>query len=78
MSADPLAIDFAGTGARVVCFPDAVPHAMSVSEFPILLSHYMRRIRASTAGMASEIGMSREAVNNWRHGDSLPCRKHRD
>ena len=78
MSADPLAIDFAGTGARVVCFPDAVPHAMSVSEFPILLSHYMRRIRASAAGMASEIGMSREAVNNWRHGDSLPSRKHRD
>ncbi len=51
---------------------------MPVSGFPTLLTHYMRRIRASAAGIASEIGMSREAVNNWRNGDSLPSRKHRD
>lgn len=51
---------------------------MSVSEFPALLSQYMRRIRASAAGVASEVGMSREAINNWRNGDSLPGRKHRD
>ena len=38
----------------------------------------MRRIRASANGVASEIGMSREAVNNWRHGYSSPSRKHRD
>src|SRR5690606_1763601 len=36
------------------------------------------RIRASAAGVASEIGLSREAVNNWRNGDALPGRKHRD
>ncbi len=57
--------------------PALVP-AMAISEFPQLLSRYMRRIRASAAGVASEIGMSREAVNNWRNGDSLPNRKHRD
>ena len=51
---------------------------MSVSEFPDLLARYMRRIRASAAGVASEIGMSRESVNNWRNGDALPNRKHRD
>ncbi len=51
---------------------------MPVSQFPTLLGHYMRRIRASAAGVASEIGMSREAVNNWRNGDSLPSRRHRD
>ncbi|RNF85379.1 hypothetical protein [Montanilutibacter psychrotolerans] len=51
---------------------------MPVSEFPAVLSQHMRRIRASAAGVASEIGMSREAINNWRNGDSLPSRKHRD
>jgi transcriptional regulator with XRE-family HTH domain len=51
---------------------------MPVSEFATLLSRHMRRIRASAGGVASEIGMSREAVNNWRNGDSLPSRKHRD
>ncbi len=54
------------------------PAAMSDSEFPQLLARYMRRIRASAAGVASEIGMSREAVNNWRNGSSLPSPKHRD
>lgn len=51
---------------------------MPPSEFPQLLAHYMRRIRASAAGVAAEIGLSREAVNNWRNGDALPGRKHRD
>lgn len=56
----------------------AAPASMPVSDFPALLARYMRRIRASAAGVASEIGMSREAVNNWRNGDALPNRKHRD
>ncbi len=51
---------------------------MTVSDFSSLLNRHMRRIRASAAGVASEIGMSREAVNNWRNGDSMPSRKHRD
>lgn len=51
---------------------------MPPSDFPQLLSQYMRRIRASAAGVAAEIGLSREAVNNWRNGDALPGRKHRD
>ena len=51
---------------------------MPPSEFPQLLAQYMRRIRASAAGVAAEIGLSREAVNNWRNGDALPGRKHRD
>ena len=46
--------------------------------FSTLLAQFMRRIRASAAGVASEIGLSREAVNNWRNGDALPGRKHRD
>ncbi|HJU38635.1 MAG TPA: hypothetical protein VJ724_03620, partial [Tahibacter sp.] len=50
---------------------------MNADEFADLLSGYMRRIRASAAGVATEIGMSREAVNNWRQGLSLPNRKHR-
>ncbi|MDC8012320.1 hypothetical protein [Tahibacter soli] len=50
---------------------------MHNDEFADLLSGYMRRIRASAAGVATEIGMSREAVNNWRQGLSLPNRKHR-
>ncbi|MFZ6756164.1 hypothetical protein ACO0K9_03015 [Undibacterium sp. Ji50W] len=33
--------------------------------FSILLSQYMRRIRASASGVATEIGLSRESVNNW-------------
>jgi hypothetical protein len=50
---------------------------MNADEFADLLSGYMRRIRASASGVATEIGMSREAVNNWRQGLSLPNRKHR-
>ncbi len=51
---------------------------LPVSEdFAGLLTTFMRRIRASASGVATEIGMSREAVNNWRHGLSLPNRKHR-
>lgn len=59
-------------------FDNPCADTMAVSEFPAMLAHYMRRIRASAAGVASEIGMSREAVNNWRNGDSLPSRKHRE
>lgn len=64
--------------ARVIDPAPAVWPAMPISEFPQLLSSHMRRIRASAAGIASEIGMSREAINNWRNGDALPSRKHRD
>lgn len=71
-------IDIAVVHARVQLHPHNVPDAMPVSDFPNLLNRHMRRIRASAAGVASEIGMSREAVNNWRNGDSLPNRKHRD
>ncbi|WP_165672809.1 hypothetical protein [Metapseudomonas otitidis] len=46
--------------------------------FSQLLTLYMRRIRASAAGVATEIGLSREAVNNWRNGLSLPNPKSRD
>ncbi len=52
--------------------------AMPAPEFADLLSRHMRRIRASAGGVASEIGISREAVNNWRSGASLPSRRHRD
>ncbi len=38
----------------------------------------MRRIRASASAVAVEIGMSREAVNNWRRGYSLPNKKSKD
>lgn len=51
---------------------------MPVPEFAALLSRHMRRIRASAGGVAAEIGISREAVNNWRSGASLPSRRHRD
>jgi hypothetical protein len=51
---------------------------MPVSVFPQLLSQYMRRIRASAAGVGAEIGLSRESVNNWRNGDASPGRKARD
>lgn len=51
---------------------------MPVPEFAELLSRHMRRIRASAGGVAAEIGISREAVNNWRSGASLPSRRHRD
>ena len=71
-------VDIDALPARVADHSIAVPSAMPVSEFPTLLALYMRRIRASAAGIASEIGMSREAVNNWRHGDALPSRRHRD
>lgn len=46
--------------------------------FSQLLTLYMRRIRASASGVATEIGLSREAVNNWRNGLSLPNPKSRD
>ena len=48
---------------------------MPVPEFSDLLSRHMRRIRASAGGVASEIGISREAVNNWRAGTSRPSRR---
>ena len=50
---------------------------VNANKFPEQLMTYMRRIRASAAGIASEIGMSREAVNNWRLGTSMPSRKNR-
>ncbi|MCC7633493.1 hypothetical protein [Stenotrophomonas rhizophila] len=50
---------------------------MPVPEFADLLSRHMRRIRASAGGVAAEIGISREAVNNWRAGTSRPSRRHR-
>ncbi len=52
--------------------------AMINDEFSQLLQSHMRRIRASAAGVATEIGMSREAVNNWRNGHSMPSHRHRD
>lgn len=51
---------------------------MDADSFSTLLTLYMRRIRASASGVASEIGLSREAVNNWRNGLSLPNPKSRD
>ncbi len=48
------------------------------ADFPALLDQHMRRIRASASAVAIEIGMSREAVNNWRRGYSKPSKKHRD
>lgn len=73
-------------GHRVFDFPPTLrsvrdPEARAVAsmseDFAGLLTVFMRRIRASASGVATEIGMSREAVNNWRHGLSLPNRKHR-
>jgi len=51
---------------------------MPALDFADLLSRHMRRIRASAGGVAAEIGISREAVNNWRAGTSRPSRRHRD
>ena len=51
---------------------------MPTETFSALLSQYMRRIRASASGVATEIGLSRESVNNWRNGSSLPSPKSRD
>jgi len=51
---------------------------MALDSFADLLSLYMRRIRASASGVATEIGLSREAVNNWRNGVSEPSAKSRD
>lgn len=51
---------------------------MEAEVFSKLLTLYMRRIRASASGVAAEIGLSREAVNNWRNGLSLPNPKSRD
>ncbi len=50
---------------------------MNSEAFSSLLTTYMRRIRASAAGVASEIGLSREAVNNWRNGTSMPGNRER-
>ncbi|MFY3382892.1 hypothetical protein [Paracidovorax sp. MALMAid1276] len=51
---------------------------MATDSFADLLSIYMRRIRASASGVATEIGLSREAVNNWRNGISVPNPRSRD
>ncbi len=51
---------------------------MDKDSFSALLSLYMRRIRASASGVATEIGLSREAVNNWRNGLSAPNPRSRD
>jgi transcriptional regulator with XRE-family HTH domain len=51
---------------------------LDTDAFSQLLTLYMRRIRASASGVATEIGLSREAVNNWRNGLSLPNPKSRD
>lgn len=51
---------------------------MAHDSFSDLLSIYMRRIRASASGVATEIGLSREAVNNWRNGLSVPNPRSRD
>ncbi|MBV7541817.1 hypothetical protein [Acidovorax sp. sic0104] len=51
---------------------------MAQDSFSDLLSLYMRRIRASASGVATEIGLSREAVNNWRNGLSAPNPRSRD
>ncbi|MEZ5470327.1 MAG: hypothetical protein R3E90_00965 [Marinicella sp.] len=48
------------------------------ADFADLLDQHMRRIRASAGAVATEIGMSREAVNNWRRGVSKPSKRHRD
>ncbi|MES2583481.1 MAG: helix-turn-helix transcriptional regulator [Pseudomonadota bacterium] len=50
----------------------------SRESFPDVLTLFMRRIRASAAGVATEIGLSREAVNNWRNGVSSPSARSRD
>jgi len=51
---------------------------MATESFADLLSIYMRRIRASASGVATEIGLSREAVNNWRNELSAPNPRSRD
>ncbi len=51
---------------------------MSKQDFSSLLQQHMRRIRASASGVACEIGLSRESVNNWKNGSSLPSQKHRN
>lgn len=50
---------------------------ISNDSFSKLLGQFMRRIRASASGVACEIGLSRESVNNWKNGNSLPNKKHR-
>lgn len=63
--------------------PTAIEQGAAVApgvheDFGHLLGLYMRRIRASASGVATEIGLSREAVNNWRNGVSLPNPRSRD
>ena len=50
---------------------------MKTQSFSTLLTLYMRRIHVSVSGVATEIGLSREAVNNWRNGLSMPSLKSR-
>nr|WP_252980596.1 hypothetical protein [Delftia acidovorans] len=59
--------------------PTAIERGAAVApgvheDFGHLLGLYMRRIRASASGVATEIGLSREAVNNWRNGFPCPIR----
>ena len=76
----PARVDTVGMGASVDGCP--VVHAGMSNppnpRFSQLLSAHMRRIRASAGSVATEIGMSRESVNNWRNGDAMPSGKHRD
>ena len=69
---------FAALGFGSVYQPSLVHNSMSPDSFADLLSVYMRRIRASASGVATEIGLSREAVNNWRNGISAPNPRSRD
>jgi hypothetical protein len=69
---------FAALGFGSVYQPSLVHNSMSPDSFADLLSVYMRRIRASASGVATEIGLSREAVNNWRNGISVPNPRSRD
>ena len=47
------------------------------NKFGILLSQYMRRIRASDNAVAEEIGMNRLTIGNWKRGDMNPDKKNR-
>lgn len=70
-------IDTGDPSGSLLALSGAATADMTQDEFAALLGSYMRRIRASAGGVATEIGMSREAVNNWRQGLALPNRKHR-
>jgi hypothetical protein len=70
-------IDTGEASGSLLGLSGAATADMTQDDFAALLAGYMRRIRASAGGVATEIGMSREAVNNWRQGLALPNRKHR-